>query len=75
MMNKEITLQEPMNNYKGIKNILKKQVQNNVHTFWAHLTDNSGQTLEFRQLYKQVPDDVSEVYSPKQLLDKLNERV
>ena len=71
-MNNETTLQEPMNKYKGIKKILRKQVEDSVHTFWAHLTDDDGKTLEFRQLYKTVPDDVSEVYSPKQLLDKIN---
>jgi hypothetical protein len=71
-MNQEITLQEPMNKYTGIKKILRKQVTDKVHTFWAHITDEKGNTLEFRQLYKTVPEDVSEVYSPKQLLDKLD---
>jgi hypothetical protein len=60
-----------MNKFTGIKKILREQVKSGVHTFWAHIEDKNGKTLEFRQLYNTVPDDVSEVYSPKQLLDKL----
>jgi hypothetical protein len=64
-----------MNKYKDMKKILKKQVEDRVHTFWAWITDSNGKTLEFRQLYKIVPEDVTEVYSPRQLLDKLNEEI
>ena len=71
-MKQETIPQEPMNKFTGIKKILREQVKSGVHTFWAHIEDKNGKTLEFRQLYNTVPDDVSEVYSPKQLLDKLS---
>ena len=71
-MKQETISQEPMNKYKNIKKILREQTKAGVHTFWAHIEDKEGNTLEFRQLYKTVPDDVNEVYSPKQLLNKLN---
>ena len=71
-MKQEITLQEPTNKFTEIKKILREQAKTGVHTFWAHIEDKNGKTLDFRQLYTTVPEDVSEVYSPKQLLDKLN---
>ena len=59
--------------HNNIKRILRQQVESQTHTFWVWQKDNEGNTLEFQQIYKTVPDDATEVYSPSQLLDKIEE--
>ena len=61
-----------MNKYTDLKQILAKQVKQDLNVWWLHLTDENGKDLEFKQLYDTVPNNISEVYSPRQLLDKLN---
>ena len=52
--------------YTNIKKILKKQVQNNVKTFWVYNEDNK----EFINIYKMYSDKLK-IYTPQQLIDKL----
>ena len=53
--------------YINIKNILKKQVENNVHSFWTFNEDEQ----EFTQIYKNYTDELK-IYTPKQLLDYID---
>ena len=53
--------------YTNIKGILKKQIENNVKTFW---TFNEGDK-EFTQIYKSYTDDLK-IYTPQQLLNYLD---
>ena len=53
--------------YYNIKNILKKQVENNVKTFW---TFNENEK-EFTQIYKSYTNELK-IYTPQQLLDYLD---
>ena len=50
--------------YNNIKGILKKQVDNNVKTFWTFNEDEK----EFTQIYKSYTNELK-IYTPKQLLD------
>ena len=52
--------------YNNIKGILKKQVDNNVKTFWTFNEEDK----EFTQIYKSYTDDLK-IYTPQQLLDYL----
>jgi len=52
--------------YKNIKKILKKQVDNNVKTFWTF----NEVDKEFTQIYKNYTSGLT-IYTPQQLLDKL----
>ena len=52
--------------YNNIKGILKKQVDNNVKTFWTFNKEDK----EFTQIYKNYPNELK-IYTPKQLLDYL----
>ena len=52
--------------YTNIKGILKKQMENNVKTFWTFNEDEK----EFTQIYKSYTDELK-IYTPKQLLDYL----
>ena len=52
--------------YNNIKNILKKQVDNNVKTFWTF----NKEEKEFTQIYKSYTNELK-IYTPKQLLDYL----
>jgi hypothetical protein len=52
--------------YTNIKAILKKQIDNNVKTFWTFNEDDK----EFTQIYKTYTDDLK-IYTPQQLLDYL----
>ena len=52
--------------YTNIKGILKKQMDNNVKTFWTFNEDEK----EFTQIYKSYTDELK-IYTPKQLLDYL----
>ena len=52
--------------YNNIKNILKKQVDNNVKTFWTFNEEDK----EFTQIYKSYTNELK-IYTPKQLLDYL----
>ena len=52
--------------YINIKGILKKQVENNVQTFWTFNEDEK----EFTQIYKNYTDELK-IYTPQQLLNKL----
>ena len=53
--------------YTNIKGILKKQIDNNVKTFWTF----NQEEKEFTQIYKSYTDDLK-IYTPKQLLDYLH---
>ena len=53
--------------YTNIKNILKKQVGNNVQTFWTFNKDEQ----EFTQIYKNYTNELK-IYTPKQLLDYID---
>ena len=53
--------------YINIKVILKKQIENNVKTFWTFNEDDK----EFNQIYKSYTDELK-IYTPKQLLDYLD---
>ena len=52
--------------YNNIKGILKKQIDNNVKTFWTF----NEEEKEFTQIYKSYTDELK-IYTPKQLLDYL----
>ena len=52
--------------YTNIKGILKKQIDNNVKTFWTFNEEDK----EFTQIYKSYTDDLK-IYTPQQLLDYL----
>ena len=52
--------------YNNIKGILKKQIENNVQTFWTFNEDEK----EFTQIYKNYTDELK-IYTPQQLLNKL----
>ena len=52
--------------YNNIKGILKKQVDNNVQSFWTFNEEDK----EFTQIYKSYTDEFK-IYTPKQLLDYL----
>jgi len=52
--------------YNNIKGILKKQVNNNVKTFWTFNEEDK----EFTQIYKSYTDELK-IYTPQQLLDYL----
>ena len=53
--------------YTNIKGILKKQIENNVKTFWTFNEDDK----EFTQIYKSYTDDLK-IYTPQQLLNYLD---
>ena len=53
--------------YINIKGILKKQIENNVKTFWTFNEDDK----EFTQIYKNYTDELK-IYTPKQLLNYLD---
>ena len=53
-------------NYTNIKKILRKQIENAVNTFWTF--DEEYQ--EFTCIYKDY-DDSLQIFTPQQLLDKL----
>ena len=53
-------------NYNNIKGILKRQVDNNVKTFWTFNKEDK----EFTQIYKNYTNELK-IYTPKQLLDYL----
>ena len=52
--------------YNNIKGILKKQVDNNVQSFWTFNQEDK----EFTQIYKSYTNELK-IYTPKQLLDYL----
>jgi len=54
--------------YTNIKKILKKQIENNVNTFWTF----NDEDMEFIQVYKIYSNKYS-IYTPKQLLKYLDE--
>ena len=62
--------------YRNIKYILKKQVDNNVITQWCWIVpteQDKEKQEEFIQVFKNnIPSEVRELYTPAQLLDKLN---
>ena len=52
--------------YNNIKNILRKQIESNVNTFWTfNEKDNS-----FTCIYKNYSDGLT-IYTPQQLLNKI----
>ncbi len=52
--------------YNNIKNILKKQINNGVKSFWTFNEEDK----EFTQIYKNYTNELK-IYTPQQLLDKL----
>ena len=54
--------------YKNIIKILEKQVEANVKTLWTF----NEQQQEFTQIYKNYTNELK-IYTPQQLLNKLNE--
>tara|TARA_R110000803_G_scaffold59599_2_gene118373 strand:- start:10076 stop:10246 length:171 start_codon:yes stop_codon:yes gene_type:complete len=54
--------------YKNIKLILKKQIESNVKTFWTF----DKQQKEFTCIYENYSNGLT-IYTPQQLLDKLNQ--
>jgi hypothetical protein len=52
--------------YNNIKNILKKQIDNGVKSFWTF----NEEEKEFTQIYKNYTNELK-IYTPQQLLDKL----
>ena len=52
--------------YNNIKNILNKQINNGVQTFWTFNEEDK----EFTQIYKNYTNELK-IYTPQQLLDKL----
>ncbi len=52
--------------YNNIKNILKKQINSGVKSFWTF----NEQEKEFTQIYKNYTNELK-IYTPQQLLDKL----
>ena len=62
--------------YRNIKYILKKQVDNNVITQWCWIVpteQDKEKQEEFIQVFNNImPVEATEIYTPAQLLDKLN---
>lgn len=54
--------------YKNIKQILRKQIETSVKTFWTF----DKQQKEFTCIYKNYTNGLT-IYTPQQLLDTLNE--
>ena len=54
--------------YTNIKKILQSQVDNKVQSMWTF----NEQALEFTQIYKNYDNELT-IYTPQQLLNKLNE--
>jgi len=52
--------------YNNIKNILKKQINTGVKSFWTF----NEEEKEFTQIYKNYTNELK-IYTPQQLLDKL----
>ena len=52
--------------YNNIKNILRKQIEKKVQTFWTF----DEKQKEFTCIYKNYTNALP-IYTPKQLLDKL----
>jgi len=54
--------------YNNIRNILRKQIENNVKTFWTF----DEEEKVFTQIYKSYTDRLK-IYTAQQLLDKLED--
>ncbi len=54
--------------HNNIKKILQKQIDDGVKTFWTYNEDGK----EFTCIYKDYTDKLK-IYTPQQLLDKLEE--
>jgi hypothetical protein len=54
--------------YSNIKKILSKQVENKVKSMWTF----NEQSKEFTQIYQNYTDGLR-IYTPQQLLNKLEE--
>ncbi len=52
--------------YNNIKNMLKKQINNGLKSFWTF----NEQEKEFTQIYKNYTNELK-IYTPQQLLDTL----
>ena len=52
--------------YTNIKGILRKQIENNVQSFWTF----NEEEKEFTQIYKNYTNELK-IYTPKQLLNYL----
>ena len=58
-------------NYRGIKKILKKQIENNIKFKWAWRKSRDNE--EFVSVYISIPTWSKKLYYPIELLNKLNE--
>lgn len=56
--------------YKGIKEILRKQIERDVKTFWTF----DEVRKEFTQIYENYSNNLT-IYTPQQLLNKLNDKI
>ena len=54
--------------YNNIKKMLKKQIDDGIKDFWTYDEDKK----EFTNIYKNYTDKLK-IYTPQQLLDKLEE--
>jgi hypothetical protein len=54
--------------FNNIRSILKKQIENNVQTFWTY----NVKEQEFVCIYKNYSNELK-IYTPQQLLDKLKQ--
>ena len=52
--------------YNNIKNILRKQIESNVKTFWTFNEKDNN----FTCIYKNYSDGLT-IYTPQQLLNKI----
>ena len=59
-----------MNKYSNIKRILRNQIDKGVKSLWTF----DEEKKEFNYLYKRF-DDKLKIYTPQQLIDKLEEKV
>jgi hypothetical protein len=53
--------------YKGIKKILKGQIENNVKALWTF----DKETKSFTMIYKNYSNELK-IYTPQQLLDEIS---
>jgi len=54
--------------YNNIKRILRKQIENNVKTFWIY----NEEEKEFINIYKMYSNKYT-IYTPEQLLNYIND--
>lgn len=60
--------------YKTIKWILKDNIKNNVRNLWTWKRGKTIKDENFTCIYKSYNDDLP-IYTPQQLLDKIDENI